>query len=507
MATPMELDELERGDGAWENIQEVLRLGFRNLWNAFAGVDDRVSELHKAVAVQTRDFRRQQQHLEAIAQTLNAMSEQLRVTNEQEEAAKQQLEARLQALECQIHNQMKIHPTEEKNPTKVSITKVERRLSLLEEELGHIVAAIDQKTDAEDMLQQRRSLEEAIHKRCTKEAFDQEVLVLQERLLRQRQEIEETLSTSTSAFQAQQEALLRLEMETWTTKAQELIRTSLDQDNQRQREAVGSMNIQIKLCCEALEAQQKRLDDVKKEIQDQLCVTIAADREDVARQCREAHSRIDYQFQSQEDALEQIRVDQCGIREEIAATVSQSVQQMTAAVDELDRRVLDRQLQELKKLHHQLAEELQLTLANSLKASEAAKDKDLRKMRQHQHVVGRKMAELDQMLQLMGRQLIQNTSQLQVVRNEQLVHNFQTEDAAYDDELLLRYDDAIEEAKIAQIPPQVNADRVEEDAELLARRSQHQELQEQLDKKLRDYKQVLSSSKQIPKEHGEQPKK
>ncbi|KAL3667100.1 hypothetical protein V7S43_008042 [Phytophthora oleae] len=472
-------------------------------------------ELHKAVAIQTSDCQRQQQHLEAIAQTLNAMSEQLRVTSEQEESTKQQVEARLQQLECHIHDQMKEHTTTEENtPDKVSITKVERRLNLLEEELGHIVTAIDQKADADDVLEQRRSLEEAIRKRCTKEAFDHEVLVLQERLKHQRQELEKTFTTSTSAFKAQQEAFLHSEMETWTAKAQELSRTSLqvilDQETQRQREVVGTMDIQIKLCCEALEAQQKRLDDVKKEIQEQFCVTIAADREDVARQCSEAHSRIDFQFRSQEEALDRIRDDRRGIREEITNAVSQSVQEATVAVDELDRRVLDRQLQELEKLHHQLTEEIQLTLANTLKASEAAKDKELRKMRQHQHVVGRKVAELDQMLQLMGRQLIQNTSQLQVVRNEQLVHNFQTEDAGYDDELLLQYDDAIEDVtldEVAQTPPQIKADLGQEDAELLTRRSQHQELQQQLDKKLRDYSQVLGSSQQPAKEHGEQPRK
>jgi hypothetical protein len=82
--------------------QEVLRFGFRGLWQAFAGVDSRVlvkikgyprimlvphwfanwlslQELERALAAQQLDSQRQQKHLEGIAQTLNAMSEQLRV--------------------------------------------------------------------------------------------------------------------------------------------------------------------------------------------------------------------------------------------------------------------------------------------------------------------------------------------------------------------------------------------------------------------------------------------
>lgn len=102
-------------------------------------------------------------------------------------------------------------------------------------------------------------------------------------------------------------------------------------------------------------------------------------------------------------------------------------------------------------MHTRLTEEMQLSIANAFKALEPAKDREQRKLRQHQHIVGRKLAELDQMMQLIGRQLIQNTSQLQVVRNEQLVHNFeldlQNEDAGYDDDdLVLLYDSVTENA-------------------------------------------------------------
>ncbi|EGZ17818.1 hypothetical protein PHYSODRAFT_503055 [Phytophthora sojae] len=215
--------------------------------------------------------------------------------------------------------------------------------------------------------------------------------------------------------------------------------------------------------------------DFQGEIKTEVRATIAADREDIARQCSEAHGRIDYQFRTQEESLERIRSEQHKLPADI-----------TAAIEDLNRRVLDREHQELEKMHTRLTEEMQLSIANAFKALEPAKDREQRKLRQHQHIVGRKLAELDQMMQLIGRQLIQNTSQLQVVRNEQLVHNFeldlQNEDAGYDDD-----------------------DLREDTSEFRTRQSQHQELQEQLDKKLRDYSQVLGSSQRQAQEDEDKP--
>ncbi|OWZ14312.1 hypothetical protein PHMEG_00012224 [Phytophthora megakarya] len=235
------------------------------------------------------------------------------------------------------------------------------------------------------------------------------------------------------------------------------------------------------------------MDTFQEEIENKVRVTIAADREDVARQCSEAHGRMDYQFRTQDESLEKLRIGQLELREFNAAAESKRTQQtvadISAAVDALDHRVIDREHQKLDEMHRQLVEEVQLMIGNELKALESAKDKEQRKLRQHQHVVGRKLAELDQMMQLIGRQLIQNTSQLQVVRNEQLAHDFhldlQDEDTAYEDNEPLHT------------------------AELLTRRSQHQELQEQLDQKLRDYSQVLDPNQHqtITDDHLRQPKK
>lgn len=303
------------------------------------------------------------------------------------------------------------------------------------------------------------------------------------------------LSLSFSDFKSAQETHFRLEMENWATKTQEItqenVQTLFDQEIQRQGEVLGTIGAQIKLYCDALEAQQKRMDDFQLEINQQVREFLAADREEIARQCSEAHGRFDYQFCTQEASMERIRVEQQEIAASLSTRTHQTTLDISAAVEGLDRRVLDREHQELEKLRQHVTEEVQLTIANALKALEPVKEREQRKLKQHQRVVERKVAELDQMMQLIGRQLIQNTSQLQVVRNEQLEYNLQVEDAGFSD------DDAVAEDSItvSQTPliPAINdtASTLQDSAELLARRSQHQELQQQLDKKLRDYSQVL----------------
>ncbi|KAH7484796.1 hypothetical protein KRP22_005961 [Phytophthora ramorum] len=530
MATSTELSELERGDGVWENIQEVLRFGFRGLWKAFAGVDSRIMELDKALAAQKNDSQRQQQHLGAIAKTLSVMSEQLRLG--QDEAANQQVEARLQNVEYQLRDQLvegRRSVVDDSTANKANIAKAERRLALLEDEMGRVVAAIDQKAEAEALVEQGRTLQEAIRRRCKKEAFDQEVLGLQNRLQQQRGELEKQLSASFLELKTAQETLLHSEMASWAAKTHEntvkSVQPMVGQATQQQTGTLRAINDEVQHCYEALTAQQKQMDEVQADIGKQVRSAIAADREDIARQCSEAHGRIDYQFRTQEEALERVRGEQRVLQEEIAATgrkrAEQTVTEMTAAVEALDRRVLDREHQELEKLHGQLTEEIQLTIANALKALEPAKDKEQRRLKQHQHVVARKLAELDQMMQLIGRQLVQNTSQLQVVRNEQLVHNLRSEDPDYDDnELLLQYDSIAQSTVLAGVAPapvspglqqadqieagpseQTAATAQEDTAELQARRSQHQELQEQLDKKLHDYSQLLDSANDEEETH------
>ncbi|GMF42105.1 unnamed protein product [Phytophthora fragariaefolia] len=340
------------------------------------------------------------------------------------------------------------------------------------------------------------------------------------------------ITTTIAHFKTTQEALLRSEMKTWSSKTQDEVCNSmqsiLDRETKQQTEVLKGIDLQIKLCCEAIEDQRKRMDVCQVEVEKQVRETIATNREDIARQCSEAHGRIDYQFRTQEETFARLLGEQHTLREEFMATGSRKSEQIAAhiaaAIEELDRRILDREHQELEKMYHRSTEEVQLRIANAFKALEPAKVREQRKLRQHQHVVGRKLAELDQMLQLIGRQLIQNTSQLQVVRNEQLVHNFQfsveDEGAEYDDdEFLLQYDSIGENGVLSEVPltpafssPQLNdqngiaisgntlrVDR-EDTPELQARRFQHQELQQQLNRKLQDYSQVLNARLQEAKE-------
>jgi hypothetical protein len=282
----------------------------------------------------------------------------------------------------------------------------------------------------------------------------------------------------------------------------------LDREAQQQREALGAMHIQIKLCCEALEAQQGRVDNFQSEIEKQVRSTIAGDRLEIARQCSEAHGRIDYQFRTQEESLERIRSEQRNLREQVVAigkaTSEQAAADIATAVEELDRRILDREQHELDRMHQQVSEELQLALVKAAKDLEPAKEKEQRKLKQQQHIVGRKLAELDQMLQLIGRQLIQNTSQLQVVRNEQLVRNFHLDEDVRSDHDELSYGDALPEVSQLQTPALTPAEP-EDAAELLARRSQHQQVQEQLDQKLRAYSQVLDASQRGTEDEAQPP--
>ncbi|KAG7393653.1 hypothetical protein PHYBOEH_006045 [Phytophthora boehmeriae] len=516
MATPSELKELEHGDGAWENIQEVLRFGFRDLWGVFFSMDSRIAELENAVATQKSDSSRQQQHLEAIAQTLNAMSEQLRV----ETTEQQQLEARLEYLERELQDQLTNDRTAAANDNaEDSIDKISRRLSLLEEEMGHVTSAIDRKADIEAVLTQEKNLQEILRARCKKTAFDRKIQELQQQLLTQRELLENQLQASMTDFEVVQEALVRSEMKSWGARNLESVTQSakfmIDDAIQQQSGLLGELDVQVKRCCDGLQAQHHRLSDIQGEAEGRIRVMVAADREEIAQQCSEAHGRIDYQFRTQEESFKRVQKELLSLREEIVVLRSSSSNQMTteisAAVEALDRRALDREQQDLEAVHRRLTEETQLTIANALHAVEHAKDKEQRKWKQQQLIVGRKMAELDQTLQLIGRQLIQNTSQLQVMRNEQLVHDMDldvqgSEENCGDQNLLASYENTIRNDILAEgsqslLPHQSKLVKSVEAREVVsaadteaiqALRSQHHVLQEQLDRTLRNYSEVLA---------------
>ncbi|RLN32722.1 hypothetical protein BBJ28_00001965 [Nothophytophthora sp. Chile5] len=373
------------------------------------------------------------------------------------------------------------------------VNKAERRLELLEEEMGHVAVAIDRKADTETILAQTKTMQDALRKRCKKTAFDQEVRVLHQRLEHQREELEKRLVAATSALKAEQEMLLRSEMDAWTLKNQENAMQSeqvlLERAQRQQEDTLRAKEEEWKRW---QQTQQCQLDTLREEIEGDVRLILTAGRGDTARDCSEAHSRIAFEQQKLREETEKVS----SIAEKSAAEVA-------AALEAFESRVLDRE----HEMQRQTTEETHRLLEDALQAQEVARTREQRKWKQQKHLVARKLAELDQMLQLIGRQLIQNTSQLQVVRNEQLVRNVQLDD----DEFLLPYDadadaDALtavsqtpslcqqqEEEHEAKETEQLTAALAEEDA---ARRSQHQKLQDKLDKKLRDYHQILQTEEE-----------
>ncbi|RLN47316.1 hypothetical protein BBJ28_00002312 [Nothophytophthora sp. Chile5] len=432
MATPAELAELERGDGTWENIQ--------------------VAALCEDAMVGIRG---------------------------KEEEAYQRVEARLQFLERQLQD--RLPQASDAQATDYAslerVNKAERRLELLEEEMGHVVVAIDRKADMETILTQAKAMQDALRKR---------------RLEHQREELEKRLVAAISALKAEQETLFRSDMNAWALENQENAMQSeqvlLERALRQQEDALRAKDEEWKRC---QQTQQYQLDTLREEIEGDVRLILTAGRGDIARDCSEAHNRIAFEQQKLREETEKVS----SIAEKTAAEVA-------AALEAFESRVLDRE----QEMQRQATGETQRLLEDALQAQEAAKIREQRKWKQQQHLVTRKLAELDQMLQLIGRQLIQNTSQLQVVRNEQLVRNVQLDD----DEFLLPYDadtDAEALAAVSQTPSlcqqheeeheaketeQLTATLAEEDA---ARRSQHQKLQDELDKKLRDYRQVLEEAK------------
>ncbi|CEG40919.1 uncharacterized protein PHALS_11095 [Plasmopara halstedii] len=507
MATPTEREELKRGNGAWENIQEVLRFGLRSLWEAITGVDGRVTALEKTLVAQRNDLQRQQQHLEDIAHTLNVMGERLRVY---EKAAGEQIAMRLQNSECRLQGQFQRYRNPKDDVDYVPLTTLERRVCLLEEEIEHIVVAIDRKADFEVM-------EEAIRKHCKKD--EREILTLQKRFEQHRHEVEKEVSLSISNAQAAQETLIHSALKNWAANTWKFehntVQEMLAEENLKQKEVLSTIHSQIKLCWGALEAQQKRMTDVCVDINKQVHDILAADRKEIAVLCSEAHGRIDFQFRAQEKGLEKVQHEQHKLREDVTQIFDMRIRQIAtgnaAAVEALNRRVFDRQLQELSTMRCQIVEEVQLTVASTLNALKSTKDREQRKVRHHQNLIERKLAELEQMMQLIGRQSIRNIPQLQVVRNEQLEHAVTThihnEDEDNEDAFLFEDKNGAEHTIpiLAQVPSSnlltTNDSRQNITELLTTRRVQHRELQKQLDIKFSDYSEILRLPEQRAKEN------
>lgn len=183
----------------------------------------------------------------------------------------------------------------------------------------------------------------------------------------------------------------------------------------------------------------------------------------------------------------------------------------STALHNLEQRLQSHSQASMQELHTQLLDEI----ARALQTLESSKRARERKLRQQVDAFDEKLGELDQILKLVGKQLIQNTSQLQLFRKEQHARRqiHMAEELVYftQENLLLGagedLDDTDDEqpGKPAQHPSNNNNDTAKStvtvdggendiqppDETMLQLRSQHETLRHAIRDKLRHYQEVL----------------
>lgn len=183
----------------------------------------------------------------------------------------------------------------------------------------------------------------------------------------------------------------------------------------------------------------------------------------------------------------------------------------STALHNLEQRLLSHSQTNMQELHTQLLDEI----ARALQTLESSKRARERKLRQQVGAFDEKLGELDQIVKLVGKQLIQNTSQLQFFRKEQHARQqiHMAEELAHftQENLLLGtgedLDDTDDEQfdKPAQHPSNNNNDIATStvtvdggenniqppDEAMLQLRSQHETLRHAIRDKLRHYQEVL----------------
>lgn len=177
---------------------------------------------------------------------------------------------------------------------------------------------------------------------------------------------------------------------------------------------------------------------------------------------------------------------------------------LATSLDALEQRWQIYSGAKMEELHVQISDEVQQLLV-----LDTAKRSTDRKLKQQIQVFREKLVELDQMVKLVGKQLIQNTSQLQLLRREQHTQRqlqMVEELAVYGQEnLLISASEDLEEGHQqndhGSVQPNSSrnhhtaaAAKEEEETEegvMLELRSQHQHLKHAIQDKLRHYQEVL----------------
>ncbi|GLD99242.1 hypothetical protein PINS_up007960 [Pythium insidiosum] len=415
----LETSELQRGDGAWENIQDVLRSAFLALQRdslrhaqRLSVCEQRVMDLGDNCAgkVELQRFAQQTQHVDALARAVNALSDELRDLAQREDARHEQQKQWSASLPEAIALQLRDAETRVlqrvdaiENELRASLSKLERRLALVDQELGHLAIAVDGKADVESVQQSlqthRKLTDDALKQRCRKAAFDREVLRVHQ-LLRSHQT---TLVEQHETLQQQlRDDLERLRSECLSPSPATL---------QSQLETLQS---QLETLREELTRQQQTAtDDVRVLLQLETAQTRGACREAMAKAMDDVQQRSATQASETSKTLEELRQQLTTLRLETSDATAKATEAATnaaasaaaaaASIDERQTLLLEQMAQTKR--------ELEAALGDWTRTRE-------RKLRQQLSAVAARLSEMDQVLKLAGQQLVQNTSQLQLLWSE-----------------------------------------------------------------------------------------
>ncbi|KAJ0409931.1 hypothetical protein P43SY_005825 [Pythium insidiosum] len=394
----LETAELQRGDGAWENIQDVLRSAFLALQQdaarhaeRLALCEQRVMDLGDNCAgkVELQRFSQQTQHVEALARAVGALSDELRDLVQREDARNEQHATWAKTFAVQLSDaetRMVQRIAAVEDALRSSLAKLERRLALVDEELGHLAVAVDSKADVESVQSSlqthRKTTDDALKQRCRKAAFDREVL-----------RVHQLLRSHQTALVEQHEALQRqLSDELVGVRAQ---LSTLEASTASRLQAEPSA-LRAELAArvdDAARQQQAATDDVRVLLQLETAQTRGA--------CRDALA------QALEDAR-QSSAKERGEASQALALLQQRLAALQSDVEVASRDWRDALETQLRAQTTQAKTELEAAIEDWTRARE-------RRLRQQLHAVAARLSEMDQVLKLAGQQLVQNTSQLQLL--------------------------------------------------------------------------------------------
>lgn len=230
-------------------------------------------------------------------------------------------------------------------------------------------------------------------------------------------------------------------------------------------------------------------------------------KESISKDWTELQSQVN-DGKARLEAIDELRRDQNTLK-----TVSEALQaelsSAPTALYSLEQRLQSHSQVKMQELHDQLSKEITRT-AHTLETSKRAREK---KVRQQLDTFSEKLGELDQIVKLVGKQLIQNTSQLQLFRKEQHVrrqiHMAEELEHFTHENLLLGASEDLDDNDEEEQPdkpgqplfsntnsavPAATDDGEENnqpDESMVQLRSQHETLRHAIREKLRNYQEVL----------------